>query len=406
MVIGAGAAGIVAACRAAELGARVTLLEKTDRIGTKILISGGGKCNITHAGSMGSVLKPFRSNEAEFLRPSCFQFTNEQILDWLTSRGLNVYTRPDGRIFPVDQTAKDVVAIFTQILRERGVQVHLNEPVTAIRAENGLVTAVETERASYTPDAVIIATGGSSYPKSGTTGDGWSWAKSLGLKIVRVRAALAPIELKDPIPERAGVSLRDILLRARANGKVIAKWRGDIVFTHWGISGPCALGISREVAESIETHPTRLEIDFAPDATFEAVQGALHGFKAKYPTYRLLRALPVGVPQSLVPILLWSADIYPEDECQLISKKQLNILSESIKSWQLGEVSGVPLSKGEVVAGGVSLDEVDRETMKSKRCANFYLCGEVLDIAGPVGGYNLQAAFSTGYAAGTDSVKD
>ncbi|HRK22423.1 MAG TPA: NAD(P)/FAD-dependent oxidoreductase, partial [Fimbriimonadaceae bacterium] len=180
VVIGAGAAGIMASLRAAKLGASVLLLEKTPRIGTKILISGGGKCNITHDGDLEDVLRAFRPNEARFLRPACYRWTNRQVVELFTSQGLDVYTRPDGRIFPVEKTAKDVVAILAGYLARAKVDLRLECPVTGLLRDEAGISAVLTRQGPIVVQAVVLAVGGSSYPNSGTTGDGWRWAAELG----------------------------------------------------------------------------------------------------------------------------------------------------------------------------------------------------------------------------------
>ncbi|RYG21388.1 FAD-dependent oxidoreductase, partial [bacterium] len=284
VVVGAGAAGIFAAWRAASLGAKVVLVEKTARIGTKISISGGGKCNVAHAGPIEDVLKAFRPNEARFIRPACYRLKNDAIVKLMTDRGLRVYTRDDDRVFPIDQTAKDVVAILRGYLDDAGVEVRLETPVEEILATEGKITGVKLGRAytrhggyknaTYGAKAllnevltaeprtparlpsegdgliecprVILATGGSSYPNSGTTGDGWPWVSALGHTVVKVRAALAPVylRLEEKHVERSGIALRSPVLRARLNGKEIVKWQADLLFTHQGISGPAALGIS------------------------------------------------------------------------------------------------------------------------------------------------------------------
>ncbi len=405
VVVGAGAAGIIASWSAARLGAKVILLEKTDRLGTKILISGGGKCNITHDGAIESVLKAFRPNEAVFIRPSCYRFTNQMIVEMLTSRGLRVYTRDDGRIFPVDQTAKDVVSILREYLEEVGVEVQYDSPVSDI-SKIGDCFAIETPSGRLMARQVIVATGGSSYPKSGTTGDGWPWMKALGHTIMPVRAALAPIDLylEDP-GERAGVALRGIILKARQNGKEIARWTGDLLFSHRGITGPTALGISRVVAESFQRIPTHLEVDLLPQTNFDRLNAQLHDWKDRRDARPIVRVIEEFVPNSLAPSIAVDGKLSPLAKAQETSKKELNRLTETIKAWPLGLVKHVPLEKGECVAGGVSLEEVDPHTMESSKCAGLFLCGEVLDIAGPVGGYNLQSAFATGYVAGEQAAK-
>jgi len=408
VVVGAGAAGIIASWRAASLGAKVLLLEKTPRIGTKILISGGGKCNITHGGEIEDVLHAFRPKEARFIRPACYRFTNRDIVKMLTSRGLEVYTRPDGRIFPVDQTAKDVVAILGGYLRETGVELRLNAPASAILNDAGRVAGVRAGSEEIACDKVILSVGGSSYPGSGTTGDGYAWAKELGHSIVKVRAALAPIYLDIPAgwpAERAGIALRDVLLKAK-QGKEIARWRGDLLLTHYGVSGPAALEVSRVVAELLADGPIWLEVDLAPDRSHEAVIEGFAAWVRQNPRKTITTYAEEFVPQRLAESLAADACGNPSAAVRSLSRKAQNRLTETIKSWRIGQVRAVPLEKGEVVAGGVSLDEVDPHSMRSLKCEGLYLCGEILDVSGPVGGYNLQAAFATGFVAGESAARD
>lgn len=406
MVVGAGAAGIIAAWRAATAGAKVLLLEKTSRLGTKILISGGGKCNITHDGPLEHVLKAFRPNEARFIRPACYRFTNTQIVDMLASRGLEVYTRPDGRIFPTEGTAKDVVAILRNYLCDAGVEVRLNAPVRRLQVEDGRISGVVCESGTILARQVVVAVGGSSYPNSGTTGDGFSWMRALGHSIVPVRAALAPMNLSQPKPELSGVALRDAVLKARHVGKEFVRWRGDTLITHHGISGPTALGISREVSERKEVGPVELEIDLLPDESFEALGSRLARVVKAHPKRRIATHLEAELPDRIVPHLFAQASVDIDGVGATFTQKERNRLVEALKGWKIGPVKEVVLDKGEVVAGGVSLDEVDPHTMRSQKVAGLYLCGEVLDIAGPVGGYNLQAAFATGYVAGESAAID
>lgn len=410
VVIGAGAAGIMAAWRAACLGAKVVLLEKTERIGTKILISGGGKCNLCHDGPIEEVLRAFRPNEARFIRPACYRFPNTAIVEMFTSRGLEVYTRPDNRIFPVHQTAKDVVQILRQYLDESGVEIRFRSAVRSIGARDGRVVGVETADGTLNCPNVVLCTGGSSYPNSGTTGDGWKWAQDLGHQIVKVRAALAPIymdlsfsEVLEP-GQAAGVALRDIVLKARQGGKEVARWRGDLLFTHRGISGPTVLGISRVVAERMEAGAISIEVDVTPDESFEELSARITGWQNANPR-KLVPSFLEVIPDRLRPTVLAEAGIGEITVAGNLAQKSRNRLVETLKGWRLGEVRTVPLEKGECVAGGVSLDEVDPQTMRSKVCEGLFLAGEVLDVAGPVGGYNLQAAFATGYVAGETAAR-
>lgn len=408
IVIGAGAAGIIAAWRAASLGARTVLLEKNDRIGIKILVSGGGKCNITHDGPIEEVLKAFRPNEARFIRPACYRFRNTEIVQMLNDRGLETYVRPDGRIFPVDGTAKDVVAILGSYLEDAGVDVRLNSPVKGILEREGRVIGVRTADGDLLAERVILAVGGMSYPKTGTTGDAYPWVQALGHSLVKIRAALAPIylELEADWPEtRAGVALRDCVLKARL-GKEIARWRGDLLFTHHGVSGPTVLGVSRVVAERFHDGAITLEVDVAPSHTFESLTESALEFAKQHPRRSIGGWIDQFVPERMVDKIADAAGIDPTIVAGQFPAKARNRLIEILKAWPLGKVRAIPLEKGEVVAGGVPLDEVDPQTMRSLKCGGLYLCGEVLDVAGPVGGYNLQAAFATGFVAGETAAQD
>ena len=395
-------------------GVPVRLLEKKNRLGTKILISGGGKCNVTHAGPMEEVRARFRPNEGRFLRPSFYRFTNDDFVEMLTAKGMEVYTRPDGRIFPVPPAdAKDVVDVLEAHLQDAGVTVWRGAAVTGITVENGAVAGVTLEGAAAPVEAqqVVVAVGGASYPATGTTGDGWRWLAALGHTIVPLKAALAPLYL-DPVPpaEWSGVAHRDCVLRARgvnpdgSPGKERMRWRGDLLWTHKGVSGPTALGVSREVAEAIPAESVA-EVDLLPDRTPEELAGAVLREAQASPRAAVAtlveRLTPRdALPERVVRPLLESAGIDPSTRCAYLKQKERNRLVQTLKGWRLGRVRHVPLERGEVVAGGVALDEVDPQTMRSKRVRGLYLCGEVLDIAGPVGGYNLQAAWSTGFVAG------
>jgi predicted Rossmann fold flavoprotein len=389
----------MAAWRAAMAGVEVVLLEKTPRIGTKILISGGGKCNITHDCSVQQLLQAFRRNEAAFLKSCCYRFTKDDILDMLCSRGLEVYTRPDGRVFPVDQTAKDVVRILAGYLSEAGVDIRLSSPVLGLtRTEKGFKVRLRDDELDAA--RVIVAVGGSSYPNSGTTGDGWAWCRNFGHRIAPVRAALAPIYLESVCETLAGVALRDCVLKARQGGKEIVRWRGDLLFTHRGISGPATLGISRSVCEHLDGTPIQLEADLTPEISHEELKAELVDYAAAHPKRRIGLLLASWMPSSFVSNLYESVGV-PEDTTGVAMTREVRSrLIQAIKAAEVGIVNAVPLEKGEVVAGGVVLVEVDPSTMESRLVPGLFLCGEVLDIAGPVGGYNLQAAFSMGVCAG------
>jgi len=406
LVIGGGAAGLIAATRAADLGARVTLFEKNERLGMKILISGGGKCNLTHAGTMEELRSAFRGNEGRFLKPSFYRFTSDDFLATLHAAGMPTYLRPDGRIFPVEpHNAKDVVALLQRSARRAGVSIHTGAAVNGLNLEGGQALGARIGDREFHASCVILAVGGSSYPATGTTGDGWRWAAGAGHQIAPLRAALAPLYLENPMPEWSGVSLRGVALRARirVEGREYARWRGDLLFTHKGLSGPCALGVSREIGEQMAVglaHGGTLEVDLSPDEPFELVKTRLRAELAANPRRLLGSIADRYMPDRLAPAFLSATGIDPQTRGAHVTAGALNQFVCTLKGWRLGGVRSVPIDRGEVVAGGVSLDEVDPHTMQSRIIKRLFLCGEMLDIAGPVGGYNLQAAWSTGYVAG------
>lgn len=433
VVIGAGAAGGLAALRAAQLGAEVLVLEKTPRFGTKILVSGGGKCNVTHEASVEELVRAFRIEEGRFLRPSFYRFPSEAIVDLIEERGISLQAREDGRVFPTHANAKDIAQVLEDVVSEAGAHIAYRSPVVGIEkvedrfrihlGEAGDTSSKILPNRRFGAKAllgevlahsgaagaqitgtiecykVILATGGSSFPASGTTGDGWSWARDLGHTIVKPRAALAPIYLTEPLPDHSGVAVREVVLRARA-GKAFDQWQGDVLFTHQGISGPCALGISRSVALKMETDEVTLEIDLVPDRSQEDLTAELVDMGTARPRKQIRSLMPPSMPESLHGPFFEKADLDPTTPVGFLDRKTRNRFAVTLKAWPLGTVRAVPLEKGEVVTGGVSLEEVDPKTMESKLVRGLYLCGEVLDIAGPVGGYNLQAAWSTGYVAG------
>jgi predicted Rossmann fold flavoprotein len=401
IVVGGGAAGLIAAWRAASRGARTLLLEKNPRLGIKLHISGGGKCNITHAGLMHDVRMAFEPVEARFLRPSFLRFSNDEVLALLHARGVETYARPDGRIFPVSGRAEDVVDALAWHARQAGAELRCGASVEAVEAPGGPIRGVRVGGQTLTATAVILATGGVSYPKTGTTGEGFRWARELGHTLVPLRAALAPIYLEPaPPPDWSGVAVRDCLLRGRVEGKVISRWRGDLLFTHKGISGPTALGISRDVVRALEQASVTLDVDLLPDQPPEALAAELTSAEHRSARRHVRSLLDAWLPNRIVPSLLERAGVDASTPLHQLPRAGRSRLVETLKVWPLGSVRAVPLERGEVTAGGVSLDEVDPGTMASRKLPGLFLCGEILDIAGPVGGYNLQAAFSTGYVAG------
>jgi predicted Rossmann fold flavoprotein len=407
LIIGAGGAGLIAAWRSALAGVPTTVLERNQKPGIKLLISGGGKCNVTHAGTMEELLKAFLPREARFLKPSFYRFSNTDIIRLLEELGVTTYVRPNGRVFPVSSRAGDVVQALITAVQGAGAMLMPGARVESIERDNEGVSGVVVAGKFVPSRRVIVATGGMSYPKTGTTGDGLDWARALGHTIVTPRPALAPIGIDPAFPrEWRGVALRGGCLSVLVERRKIARWCDDILFSHEGISGPAALELSRQAAEALERGPVFLAFDFFPQLEFSALDRRLNEQIQQQRGKMIGTILEAWLPNRLVGPLLRASGVDPEKRGHILTAEDRRAVVHMLKSWTIGRIAGINVERGEVTAGGVSLAEVDPRSMRSRVVRGLYLCGELLDIAGPVGGYNLQAAFSTGFVAGESAAGD
>jgi len=404
IVVGGGAAGLVAAWRAATLGHRVTLLEANGRLGVKLRISGGGKCNITHEGPPEALLAAFPREQARFLRPSLHAFDNRAVLDLLRREGVETYVRENGRVFPLDRpgSAGAVVAAFEATVRQAGVEVRTGVRVTALQGRRPGLEGLAVEGQHISGDVYILATGGASYPETGTRGEVLGWLKCLDVPVRPWFPALAPIPLQRPRPVWEGVALRggELRLSAGPEGRRLAVFAGDLLFTKAGLSGPAALELSQAVERARRDGSAWLSYAASTESP-EAVDVALQAEQKANP--RLLAAtwLQRTLPERLVEPLLLEAGLDRSLRLKDLPRAGRKLLVGLVTALPLGEPQAVPLVRGEVAAGGVALSAVDPHTMALRDWDNLRVCGELLDLDGPVGGYNLQAAFSTGYAAGS-----
>jgi len=404
IVVGGGAAGLVAAWRAATLGHRVRLLEANGRLGVKLRISGGGKCNLTHDGSPGELLAAFSREQGRFLRSSLHAFDNGAVRDLLRREGVATASRENGRVFPLDRpgSATAVVEAFETLVRRAGVEVRTGARVTALEGGAPRLTALRLEQERLAADCFILATGGASYPETGTRGEVLGWLQTLGVPVRPWFPALAPIPLLRPRPAWEGVSLRDGELRLTAGrgGRRLAAFAGDLVFTKVGISGPAALELSQAAERARRggaawlSYASHLESPEGLDAALQAEQRGNPHLKAATWLRRHL-------PERPVEQLLQEAGLAPASALKDLPKAARRALVALATDLPLGEPQAVPLARGEVAAGGVDLAAVDPRTLALRGWENLRVCGELLDLDGPIGGYNLQAAFSTGYAAGS-----
>jgi predicted Rossmann fold flavoprotein len=401
IIIGAGGAGLIASWQAGIRGASVTVLERKNKPGIKLLISGGGKCNVTHDGPIGDLLQMFAVRQSRFLKHALHKFTNEEMTRLLEKSGVPTFTRENGRVFPSAGRASDVVDTLVTLAGQSGARFKFNERVKHIIVENGIVTGVNLENGVMSADRVIIATGGVSYPKTGTTGDGFEWARSAGHTIVRLTPALAPIPVAPTLPENwRGVALRNGLLSVVGRGKRLDSFAGDILFTHEGISGPAALEVSQTAARHSREGSVDLEFDFLPGEDDVALDLRFRGILQSDRSKQISTIMNGFLPNRMVDTLLDTIGVPPATRGHVLTAEQRKRIINLLKRWRIGRVGDVNIERGEVTAGGVSLDEVNPKTMESRLVRGLYFAGEVLDIDGPVGGYNLQAAFSTGFVAG------
>jgi predicted Rossmann fold flavoprotein len=397
VIVGAGGSGLLAAAIAAARGARVIVLERNRKAGVKLRISGGGKCNVTHDGTPEVVLSAFPPRQRRFLKPSLYLYPADEVRGFLSREGVPTIVRQDGRVFPQSGRADDVVRAFERSLDRHGAVLRLNERVETVRISDGKVSGVVVNGVFLGARAVLVATGGGSYRKTGTTGDGFIWAHEAGHSIIPLRPALAPIAVHPTLPASwRGIALRDGVLSLYADSTRIHHAAGDLLFTHEGVSGPAALDCSNAGSQC---PGGRLVWDFLPGRDYQETDRMLRERIAKNRGKMIQSQLFDLLPNRLVPDLLRAAGVPPEARGHTFPAGQRRAVVRLLKEWTIGRVAGVDIDRGEVTAGGIALDEVDPRTMESRLVQGLYFAGEVLDIDGPIGGYNLQAAFSTGVAA-------
>lgn len=402
IIIGGGAAGLMAAVIAGREGAQVTLLEKMNYLGKKMGITGKGRCNVTNAAPMSEFIKNTPGN-GKFLYGAYERFSNQDLLQLLNEAGLETKVERGGRVFPASDSALDVRNTFMRLLKSYGVDVHLEEGAQEIIVEDGRVAAVKTKNEIYPADAVLIATGGKSYPATGSTGDGYNLANKLGHKVTEIRPSLVPIVTEEVwVKDLMGLSLRNVELSVVAKNKVQAKVFGEMMFTHFGITGPIVLSLSHTVGKLMRKKnigTIGLDINLKPALSVEKLDKRIQKDFELYSKKQLINGLKDLLPQRLIPLVIQLANLDPHKPINQISKAERDSLVYIIQHLPLTVKGLRPVEEAIVTAGGLSLKEFNPKTMESKLVPGLYGAGEVLDIDAFTGGYNLQAAFSTGYVA-------
>ena len=406
LVIGAGPAGMMAAIRAAENGAAVTLLEKMKRPGRKMMITGKGRCNITNAADVPEIIRNIHGNGA-FLNSSMRAFDNQDVMEFFRQQGVPVKVERGNRVFPVSDKAQDVVDAMVHRLHELDVRIELEMPVADILLQEGRVAGVRTKAgAHYKADAVILAVGGASYPGTGSTGDGYEMAKKLGHTVVPLRPSLVPLETEEEwVKDVQGLSLRNVRATLLAGGEKVQEMFGEMMFTHFGVTGPIILSMSRRAAKCLaEGKFVELELNLKPALTPEKLDARIQRDFEQHIRKSLKNGLLDLLPHKLIEPVLDCAYLDPEKPVHQVTAEERHRLAETLQHLTLTIAKTRPLAEAIVTAGGVSVREINPKTMESKLVPGLYFAGEVVDVDAYTGGYNLQAAFSMGNAAGCWSV--
>ncbi len=406
-IIGGGAAGLLAGIAAAQNGAQVTIFEKMRLPGKKIMITGKGRCNITNACEIPEFIKNIPGN-GRFLNSALHRFTNDDIVLLLESHGLQTKVERGGRIFPVSDKAKDVVDTLVKIFTEAGGKLQLDTKVIEILAKDGQVTGVKTISGVYPADAVILAAGGASYPGTGSDGGGAKLAAKLGHKIVPLRPSLVPLESDYAyVDDLQGLSLRNVQGTLTADGEKIGSEFGEMLFTHFGVSGPIILSLSNLAAKALdEGKEVELHIDLKPALSEEKLDARIQRDFTQYSKKQLANGMKDLLPQRLIPVVCDMAYLDEEKFINQISREERHRLLAALKDFCVPITSTRPLAEAIVTAGGVSVKEINPKTMESKLIRGLHFAGEVMDVDGYTGGYNLQAAFSSGHAAGMAAAEE
>ena len=399
-VIGGGAAGLMAAGVAYENGASVTVFEKNQKLGRKIAITGKGRCNVTNNCSETEFLNNVVTNP-RFLYSAVSAFSPSDVMDFFESRKVPLKTERGNRVFPVSDRAYDIVDALGAYASRCKI---VHEAVTDIAAENGEITGVYVKDRFYPFDAVIICTGGASYPLTGSTGDGYAFAEKLGHTVVEPRGALIPIETDDRY-ELAGLSLKNVTLNVSLNGKKVYSELGEMLFTHFGVSGPLVLTASSLMKHS-PLKDYRMSIDLKPALDLSALDKRILSDFEKYRNKNFGNALGDLLPIKMIPLVIGMSGISEYKKVYEITKEERLKLASVLKEFPITPVSFRPIEEAIITSGGISVREINPKTMESKLVSGLYFAGEVIDVDAFTGGFNLQIAFSTGRAAGTAASLD
>jgi predicted Rossmann fold flavoprotein len=400
IVVGGGASGMVAAGRAAECGADVLLLEKTPRLGNKLRITGKGRCNVTNVAELSDFVMHFGEN-GRFLYGALSRFFVDDLRAFLEARGVPTKVERGGRVFPASDDARQVSAALEGYLLLNGVQVRRRHAVEQVLVDGQRARGVKAQGRAFDCCAVVLATGGASYPRTGSTGDGYRLAAEVGHRILPIRPALVPLVTRETwVRDLQGLSLRNVWASLLVDDEPVAEQFGEMVFTHFGLSGPVVLTLSKRAVDALTQGPVALAINLKPALSRDEVDRRLRHELDQHGRQQMQRILTRLLPKRLIPVILDLAQIPAGKRSSQINVAERTRLAQLLQGLPLTVVGSRPLDEAIVTAGGVDTGEIDPRTMESRLVKGLFFCGEVIDVDADTGGYNLQAAFSTGHLAG------
>lgn len=395
-VIGGGPAGLMAAYTASLEGHQVELFEKNKQLGKKLQLTGHGRCNVTNNCSKDEFFKHVVHNE-KFLYSPFSQFSNLDMIKFLKSNGLPTIEEDHGRMFPGSNSSQDVVLLFVELLRKNNVILHMDEACTDLLVEDDRVVGIKTNRGSYSCDVVIVATGGKSFVSTGSSGDGYKWAEALDIKVSNLYPGLVSLQTKEDF-DLAGLSLSNVGIQVKKDKKVLYKEYGDILFTHEGLSGPGILVMSSYV---INKDPRKIILDLIPNKSVDEVDALLLERMSSLSNKQLKHILEMMIPKRLVQYIMNQLNIDVNLKANETTKAQRRSISELLKCLSFEIVNFAGFEQAMVTVGGIKTNQIQPQTMETKKIKSLKFAGEVLDLDAQTGGYNLQIAWTTGYVAGS-----
>jgi len=404
IVVGGGPAGLMAAGTAAGQGKKVLLLEKNNSLGRKLLITGKGRCNLTNNTDQEGLLANIPGNPS-FLYSAFYTFGSQELISFFEGLGVNLKTERGNRVFPASDKALDIVQALVRYVKKQKADIRLNEPVSEIKLlPEDIKEVVASSGRSYKCRKLILATGGLSYPGTGSTGDGYKFARNMGHKVTKLSPSLVPLKTQESwVHELQGLGLKNVGVKVSLGGKLLYQDFGEVMFTHYGISGPVTLSASRYLTDCFnksEAEPAIFSIDLKPALDHSALDKRLIRDLEKYKNKDFQNSLNDLLPQKMIPVIVELSGIPAEKKSNSVTKEERRNLGMILKELKFHITGPVGFNEAVITVGGVSVDEIKPGSMESRLVPGLYLAGELLDVDGYTGGFNLQIAFSTGYLAG------